>query len=270
MQLAELKPILTALAFPPAGLLLLALFGVLLALRHRRTGTTLAVLSLAALFVLSTAGASVWLAQHLLPQAPPAQPEQLRAVQAIVVLGGGVEPRAVEYGGTAQPSDSTLRRLRYGVWLARRSGKPLAFAGGIGWAGMGVRTESEGAVARRVLQEDFNLALRWLDDQSRDTTENARRMGQLMRPEGIRRIALVTDALHMPRAVAHFRAAGFEVLAAPTHYPAPGTRPLLAWLPSAEGLETTRAVLHEWVGQRLTGAGGAFYGDFTRPKAELP
>lgn len=269
MDLAELKPILTALALPPAGPLLLALLGVLLALRHRATGTLVAIAAIAAAYLLATNGAAVLLARALLPQAPPVQVQQLKAVQAIVVLGGGVLPEAVEYG-QAQPSDSTLRRLRYGAWLARGSGKPLAFAGGIGWAATGVPSETEAVVARRVLQDELKVPVRWSDDRSRDTGENARRMAQVMRTDGIRRIALVTDATHMPRAAAHFRAAGFEVLAAPTDFPIRRSRDLLEWVPSPQGQATTRSVLHEWLGQRLTGAGPQLYGDFTPPKAELP
>jgi uncharacterized SAM-binding protein YcdF (DUF218 family) len=269
MDLAELKPILTALALPPAGPLLLALFGVLLALRRRAAGTLVAVVALVAAYLLATNGAAVMLARALLPQAPPVQLQQLKTVQAIVVLGGGVLPEAAEYG-MAQPSDSTLRRARYGAWLARGSGKPLAFAGGIGWAAAGLRSETEAVVARRVLQDELKVPVRWSDDQSRDTGENARRMAQAMRADGIRRIALVTDATHMPRAAAHFRAAGFEVLPAPINYPIRSARDLLEWVPSPQGVNTTRAVLHEWLGQRLTGAPAHLYGDFTLPKAELP
>jgi uncharacterized SAM-binding protein YcdF (DUF218 family) len=175
-------------------------------------------------------------------------------VQAIVVLGGGVLPQAPEYG-IAQPSPQTLARLRYGAWLARHSGKPLAFAGGVGWAAAGTRTASEGAVAQRVLKEEYGLTLGWLDDRSRDTAENARRMEQLLQRDKVRRIALVTDATHMPRAAAAFRAAGFEVLPAPTDFPVAAGRPLLEWLPSDEGARLCRQVLREWLARAVARAG---------------
>lgn len=244
----ELKPILTALVLPPAGPLLLALLGVLVAMRRRGLGLFIATVGIAATFLLSTNGMALVLADLLMPQVRAIQPQQLQRAQAIVVLGGGVHAQAPEYGA-AQPSPHTLQRLRYGAWLARRTGKPLAFAGGIGWAAAGMPTKAEGTVARRVLQEDYGLPLKWMDDRSRDTAENAARMGQMLLPAGVRTIALVTDATHIPRAAAAFRAVGFEVLPAPTDLPLPESRPVLEWLPSSHGAATVRSLLREWLGR---------------------
>ena len=195
----ELKPVLAALVLPPAGPLLLVLLGLLLAMWRRAPGLLLAFAGLVLAWALSTNGAALALARHLLPEVVAVQPQQLQPVQAIVVLGGGVLPSAEEYGA-AQPGPHTLARLRYGAWLARRTGKPLAFAGGVGWAATGTPTEAEGTVARRVLLEEYGLTPKWLDDRSRDTAENAARMAELLRRDRIRQIALVTDATHMERA----------------------------------------------------------------------
>lgn len=246
MQPGELKPVLAALVLPPAGPLLLALIGLLLAPRRRRLGLALAAAAIVVSLALSTDGMALVLARHLMPEVAAARPQELQQAQAIVVLGGGVLPRAPEYG-TAQPSPHTLARIRYGAWLAHRTGKPIAFAGGIGWGAAGTATEAEGTVARRVLQDEYGLTARWVDDQSRDTAENAARMAQLLRPANIRRIALVTDATHMPRAAAAFRRQGFEVLPAPTGLPEPQGRALLEWLPSSTGIEVCRELVREWL-----------------------
>lgn len=244
----ELKPILTALVLPPAGPLLLALFGVLVATRRRGLGLLLATLGIAATFALSTNGMALVLARVLMPEVRPVTAAELQGVQAIVVLGGGVQPQAPEYG-SAQPSEHSLQRLRYGARLARSTGKPLAFAGGMGWGASGLQVDSEAAVARRMLQEDYGLPLRWQDDRSRDTAENARNMAPLLQREGIRRIALVTDFTHMPRAAPLFRGAGFEVVTAPTDFPGPRSRPLLEWLPSNHGASLCRTLIREWLGR---------------------
>lgn len=253
MEPGELKPVLTALVLPPAGPLLLALLGVLIATRRRRLGLAVATLAIATAFLLGTNAVALLLAPHLMPDVRAAQPQDLQAAQAIVVLGGGVHPEAPEYG-VAQPSPHTLQRLRYGAWLARQTGKPLAFAGGVGWAAAGTGVEPEGAVARRVLDE-YGLQPRWLDDRSRDTAENAARMAQILHPAGVRRIALVTDATHMPRAAAAFRRAGFEVAQAPTDFPSPRSRPLLEWLPSGAGAQANRSLLREWLARLVARAG---------------
>lgn len=145
MDPGEFKPLIGALLLPPAGPLLLALCGLLLALRRKAAGLLAALIGLSVLWFLSCNAVALAVAQSLLPQPAPLAPDGLAAgkVQAIVVLGGGVIAQAPEYG-TAQPSARTLARLRYGARLARASGLPVAFAGGIGWAAAGTATAPEG------------------------------------------------------------------------------------------------------------------------------
>jgi uncharacterized SAM-binding protein YcdF (DUF218 family) len=250
----ELKPVLTALALPPTAPLLLALLGVMVATFRRGVGLFLVLVGIAGAFLFSTNGMALVLARHLMPPLQAAQVAQVQQVQAIVVLGGGVLPQASEYG-VAQPGSHTLQRLRYGAWLARKAGKPLAFAGGIGWGAAGTQTEAEGTVARRVLQEEYGLPLKWLDDQSRDTAENATRMSAALRRDNIRRIALVTDATHMERASSAFRATGLEVLPAPTNFPIRTGQPLLEWLPSVTGISNCQQILREWLARQVARQG---------------
>jgi uncharacterized SAM-binding protein YcdF (DUF218 family) len=249
----EWKPVLTALVLPPAGPMLLIALGLLLAAWRKAFGLLVALVGLVLAWALSTNGVALVLAHSLLSDVVAVEPKQVQPVQAIVVLGGGVEPQAPEYG-VAQPGPHTLVRLRYGAYLAKRTGKPLAFAGGVGWAAAGMDTQAEGTVARRVLHDEYGLTPRWVDDRSRDTAENAARMADLLRRDGIRRIALVTDATHMERGAAAFRAAGFDVLPAPTNFPEAAERPLLEWLPSIHGADTCRQLLREWLARRVAGA----------------
>ncbi|WP_332775955.1 YdcF family protein [Polaromonas sp.] len=249
MELGALKPLLTSLVLPPGGPLLLALLGLLIALRRQRAGIPLALLSLTALWLLSCHGTAVWLSRNALPQFAPLPVAQLKAskVQAIVVLGGGVLPQAPEYG-ESQLSAPSAARLRYGLWLARQSGLPLAFSGGVGWAAGGSQALSEAEVAQRVARQEHGVALRWTENQSRDTSGNARLLAPLLQRDGIQRIALVTDASHMPRALAAFERTGLAVTPAPMGYILPVQSDLMEWLPSARGLLASRLLLHEWLG----------------------
>jgi len=249
MELGALKPVLAALVLPPVSLLLLALLGLVLAWRNKKkSGLTLATVSVLLLALLSCHGSAVWLARTLLPQFAPLNLASLKAqnVQAIVILGGDVLPVAPEYG-RSQPSAATAARLRYGAWLARQSGLPLAFTGGLGWAAHSTQTEPEAEVAARALQQDYGLALRWSESQSRDTAGNARLMAPLLRQAGVQRIALVTHAWHMPRAVLAFEQAGLTVTPAPMGYVLPAQGEVLEWLPSAPGLQASRQLLREWL-----------------------
>jgi len=256
IALGELKPVLTTLLLPPASLLLLAGLGLLLAARKKAGGLLLAFVAAALLWLLSCHAVAVWLAQNLLPQQTALSVAALKSsgAQAIVVLGGGVHPVAPEYGEPQASAAATLR-LRYGAWLARQTGLPVAFAGGLGWGAAGEQVASEGEVARRAAQQDYGLALRWVDDQSRDTAENGRFLRTLMQKDKVQRIALVTHAWHMPRAVGAFERAGFIVVPAPMGFILPSRNGVLQWLPSADGLGTSQLVLKEWLGllaQRFT------------------
>jgi len=250
VELGNLKPLLTALAMPPLSLLLLAALGVLLALRERqRSGLALVVLSLASLALLSSHGMAVWLARHALASFQPVSLQRLVTdrVQAIVVLGGGLLPLAPEYG-SAQPSAETLARLRYAVWLGKQAGLPLAFSGGVGWGASDRQTTSEAEVAQHVVQQDSGVTLRWVESKSHDTTENARLLAPLLSASGVRRVALVTHASHMPRAVAAFEAVGLVVTPAPMGFVLPLRQPLHEWLPSSVGLQASQPVLREILG----------------------
>ena len=256
IPLGELKPVLTTLLLPPAAPLLLLVFALLLAVRRKATGLVLAFLSAALLWLLSCHAVSVLLARNLLPQYPPLSVAALKSsgAQAIVVLGGGVHPVAPEYG-EPQAAPAAAMRLRYGAWLARQSGLPLAFAGGMGWGAADAQTLSEGEVARRAALQDYGLTLKWIDSQSRDTAENARLLRPLLQKDGVQRIALVTHSSHMPRAVRAFESAGFTVTAAPMGFIVPQRSAVLEWLPSSDGMDSSRAVLKEWLGlwaQRFT------------------
>ena len=250
----ELKPLLTTLVLPPASLLLLIGLGLLLAARKKAVGLWLACAAAAGLWLLSCHAVAVWLALNLLPQHTPLPVAALKTgpVQAIVVLGGSVYPTAPEYG-EPQASAAAAMRLRYGAWLARQTGLPVAFAGGIGWGATDAQALSEGEVARRAALQDYGLTLRWIDSHSRDTAENAQFLRALMQKDKIQRIALVTQAWHMPRSVRAFERAGFTVTPAPTGFIRPNRNALLEWLPSGEGLDTSRMVLREWLGLLVQG-----------------
>jgi uncharacterized SAM-binding protein YcdF (DUF218 family) len=107
---------------------------------------------------------------------------------------------------------------------------------------------SEAARMKAALEQDFATPVTWLEDSSRTTFENALNARARLAPLGIGRIALVTHALHMPRARLVFERAGFEVISAPTGYSATATNGLLDYLPSAHGLQLSRDVLHEFIG----------------------
>lgn len=256
MDFGIFKPILTSFLMPPMAPLLLALLGMYWVFRKKRAGPPVVMLALVLLWVFSCHGIAVLLAANVLPQFEPVTKAQFKTnkVQAIVILGGGLLPLAPEYGpgpGQAQPSDNSASRLRFGLWLARHYCLPIAFSGGIGWAVESEQPVSEAAVAARVALEDYGVKLRWVETKSRDTAGNARELAQMLHQESIHNIALVTDAWHMPRAMAAFEQSGFKVTPAPTGYVLAQENVILEWLPSARGMQACREVLREGLGLAL-------------------
>lgn len=240
-----LKKIVTALILPPTSLVLLALVGLWLSKKHPKAGRTLAVLSLCTLLTLSlpvTGNALL----HSLETQPPISQEQLAQAQVIVILGGGKNEHAPEFNDQDTVSRWTLERLRYGACLQRQTGKPILVSGG---APFGGRAEAE-AMAES-LKRDFHAKDILSEDRSRDTAENAEFSAQMLQQRGITRIALVSQAWHLPRAAQLFEQQGLTVTPAPTGYTQEEDEPILRWLPKASALEKSAIALKEYLG-RLT------------------
>ena len=249
-MLPELKPYLTALALPPASLLVIILIGALLVTSKPKISRHLILLAVTSLWLLSTSAFSVWLHSRFMPNYPLITAKDLRnnSAQAIVVLGGGVVTGLP--GGDQQMSRTSLERLRLGVQLSRQAGLPLAFSGGSGWGAKDANV-AEADVAEKVLREAFAFNLKFKEPDSRDTQENAKNTWTLLSKQEIHIIALVTHSTHMPRASAEFRKAGFIVIEAAIGQPTYGSEALLQWAPSASGLEMSQSILRELLAQMI-------------------
>lgn len=254
------KPVLTALLLPPVPLLLLVLIGARLILPRRGLGWTVIVVAVLGLWFSACTGVAQLLSRFALH--PPAALSQARIQAlkaepagrtAIIVLGGGLEPYAPEYG-VSNLRYASLERLRYGIWLGRETGLPVGFSGGVGWAQGDSKPEAR--IAEQIAATEFGRPLKWVEDDSRDTHENAARTVALLRKTGVRHIVLVTHGWHMPRALANFATAGgneFRVDAAPMGLAHDVDLAALNWIPTAQGLNDVRNVLRELLG-RIAGA----------------
>ena len=149
---------------------------------------------------------------------------RLGPAQGIVVLGSSVSEDGIL-------GDESLRRALQGILLYRMGLAPKILF--LGYAAPGFPAEAQvraelaqalGVPAEAVLVE--NLA--------RTTREEAVLAAKALQGQGIRRILLVTDEIHLVRARRLFARAGFEVLPAPaedptrtsTHYHLSGQHPL--------------------------------------------
>ncbi len=229
-----------AFLLPPLNLILVGLAGLLLLKRRRRMGKWLLALSFAGLWILSTPIVGNALLDTLKPT-----PVALtgKEADAIVILGGGRNRHSLDYGGDTA-GRYTLERARYGAWLGKRLRKPILVTGGAPDGG----TSSEGAILAAMLREEYGLAVRWVEEGSRNTRENARESARLLERDGIRRIYLVTHAWHLKRAMPEFEAAGLRVVPAGTGYFLKSELTALHFMPQPKGLEHSYLALHEWIG----------------------
>lgn len=239
--------VITRLIMPPGCLVIALLVGLCAWRRWPRLAVTLIASSALALYLLSTPLVAGRLA-NTLEVDPAVDALQVAAfgAEAIVVLGGGRRLHAPEFDG---PTVSThaLARLRYAAHLQRTTGLPIAVTGGTVMR----PALPEAELMAKVLKEDFQQPVRWVETASRNTAQNATGIRALLQPEGIRRVVVLSHATHLPRAVQMFRDQGFEVLPAPTAFigdPDPGSVLIGDLLPSAEALLHTRLALHEHLG----------------------
>lgn len=233
-----------AFLLPPLGLVLAAAAGWMLRKRRPRLGAALFAGSMLVLLALSTQAGARLIAAPLEQRALPLDAPRGAGAQAIVVLGGGRMKHAPEYGGADIPSPYTLGRLRHAARLQRVTGLPLLVSGG----SPDGSAAPEAELMARTLREDFAVPVRWLERKSDNTAQNAQFSSALLRREGIDRILLVTDALHMPRAQAAFAQTGLRVVPAPTNFETGGRLSAIDFVPNGGALALSHYALHEWIG----------------------
>ena len=138
------------------------------------------------------------------------QRDQAASADAIIVLG------AAAYD--TRPSPVFEERIRHGLDLYQRGYAPvLLFTGGYG---NGARY-AESQVARRyALRQGVTESAILIESNSRNTRENLQQARRLMQQHGLHRVIVVSDPLHMSRALRLSNEIGIDALGSPT----PSTR----------------------------------------------
>jgi uncharacterized SAM-binding protein YcdF (DUF218 family) len=238
--------VIRELILPPASLFCLIVLALLLRHRFPRVGNMLGIVSLFLLFFLST-GFGARLLVHPLERLAQALPSAHGVgAEAIVVLAAGRYGAAPEFGGNEIPDYIALARLRYAARLYRQSGLPILVSGGNGSADG--QFQPKAIAMADALKEDFAIPVKWIEPDSANTAENASFSTALLKREGINRILLVTDAMHMARSAMAFRRNGMDVISAPTIFFSAGRPTWMDLLPNAEHLRRSYYATYEWIG----------------------
>jgi uncharacterized SAM-binding protein YcdF (DUF218 family) len=235
-----LRYLLKTLLLPP-GILFLLLFAAWWLRKSRpRVAAVFFVAGLGGLWLMSLP-VVVEHAARSLEQEPPLPRGQwstlAQQADVIVVLGSGRERHDPVWGEDVSTGIG-LERLRLAARLSKESGLPILTTGGLHYG----EPPSEAEIMARSLEQDFAAPVRWQEGQSRTTWENATMTADILRPLGIKRVALVTQAWHMPRARWSFEKAGLTVIAAPVGFlGVDNAKPFGGWLPE------TRAIMHNGI-----------------------
>ena len=213
--------------------------------RRRPVAVALAAGAIAWSALWSVPLASDWLRATLAERTPPVATEAaLPRADAIVVLGGGqyawLRHRNVD------PSLVERSRLASGARAWRDGRAPLVILSGGRSGGHGL-TEA-GRMAEVIVRLGVPRSALLLEERSRDTADNARYTAELARQRHLRRILLVTSAVHMPRASLLFREAGLQVVPVPVPEGAPRLTWRERWLPSPGALWRSGRALKEYAG----------------------
>ena len=244
-----ISKILTLLAMPLGFGGILILVGALASLwRRRGLGVGLALAGLLWIWLWALPVVSDRIRLSLEGRYDPLPMGSLPTAEAVLVLGGSV--RGVAAPRQFPDLNAAADRVWHGARLFHAGKAPLVILSG----GQLTWNTAEGPEAQAMLRFLVDLGVPeervLLEAQSGTTYENAQESWKLLAARGIQRVLLVTSALHMRRAEATFRAAGIDVIPAPTDYEvlAEPQRTLLDFLPDAGALDGSTRALHEYLG----------------------
>lgn len=231
---------------PPASLFLLYFLGKTLRGRFRPFGQILAAGSLVIFFVFCTGWGARLLVAPLENLTRPVTKDSIGSAEAIVLLSAGRFNHAREYDGRDIPDYIALARMRYAARLHRQSGLPILVSGGLGTDNQ--NTEPLASLVAQSLKDDFSIPVKWQETNSRNTRENAKYSAAILQAAGIKKILLVTDAMHMRRASLAFESTNLQITEAPTIFLGNTELGIYALIPSAESLRRSYYATYQWLG----------------------
>lgn len=178
------------------------------------------------------------------------------APTGIIVLGGAQDMSIVSARGVIALNEAAERLIEAAALARKYPEARIVFSGGSNEIFGDKVSEASGA---RDLLVDLGIApgRLLLEDESRNTFENAKYSARLTGARDDERWLLVTSASHMPRAMGSFRSAGFRVEPWPVDFRTRGKSDIKRFFPKpSEGLRRVDLATREWMGllaYRVTG-----------------
>ena len=211
LYLSKLLP----LFFYPLGLISVCLIVALVTLRKRPRMATIAIsLSLAVLLLSSNAWVSKYMIRSLEWQNIPRT--QIPNAEAIVVLGGAT--KSATWPRPTVDLSEAGDRVIYAAQLYFQKKAPIIILSGgrIDWRGSGSPESADmatiltsiGVPAAAIIQESDSL----------NTYQNAVNVRKILEARRIKKVLLITSAMHTPRSLKIFKRQGIDVIPTPTDF----------------------------------------------------
>ncbi len=167
-------------------------------------------------------------------------------ISGIILLGGFEDGSVTESRGGLALNDCA-ERLTETLRLARAlPDTEVIFTGGSGslFGGEGIGPD----IRKFFIDAGIDPSRIVIENDSRNTYENATFTKAILKPAPQDRWLLVTSAFHMPRSVGVFRKVGFDVIPYPVDFRTRGRMDALRLSDIATGLERTDFATKEWIG----------------------
>ncbi|WP_338864598.1 YdcF family protein [Myxococcus stipitatus] len=170
---------------------------------------------------------------------------------AVIVLGGALDPSATERSGHLEFNAAVDRVLRGFELMRDGHARHVLISGGSLDPRPTAVVEAD-VLARQYQAWGVPAERIFTEGRSRNTRENAVESARIIQEQGWKRLLLVTSAAHMPRAEGCFAAVGLrpDLLPVDARMPATQTR-RLSWVPRAVALSSSTDALRELAGRAV-------------------
>ncbi len=237
-------PFSFSVLMPPMIFLISAILGIVASWGWRRAGTGVALASLLLLYACSTPLVSSALLALAAAQPMP-QPAELPEPQAIVLVTADARWETPP-SNRGEPGPLSLARMIETARLYRSHPLPVLVTGGIDPRS----GRSLAGMIGAALERDFQVPVRWREERSTNTFENAAFSAPILLHEGISKAFVVAQDWDMPRVVWSFDRGGITAVPAAAGLPSTGITDLKPddFMPNYRGFSDTFYALHELLG----------------------
>jgi uncharacterized SAM-binding protein YcdF (DUF218 family) len=250
----QIVEVLKAIGRPASILFIIGVLAVGVALAFRRRTERAArwyfLAVVASYWVLSTPAC----AERLIdwagrPYVPLASAADARGARIVVVLGAGNNTIQSRGFVLNEVTEEAALRVLEGARLYKLLDRPTILVSG-GVTGSDVGSEPEGEALRRTaISVGVDPRDILVENESKNTREEAIVIARMLAGRNAQRIVLVTSATHMARALAVFRAAGFDPIPSASAYKSDHSLERYRWAPGDLGLLLFQSFVYDEAAQ---------------------